>query len=388
MAPLPFSIKNARRIPDTNGIWNRFFADLWRRAAFRPRRSGANTLQWAALFLCCAAEAGAQRLPSSTPDVDSLHQKTCISAGCHQQPARASIPRHVPFLEGQCLSCHTDHASSVTLQLRPGGDALCLACHTNVERDTGAGGGMHATAGRGCTECHAPHESRVRGLLRGEEGLQQCAQCHEDFLTRSQEHPFRHRHFDPRTACGDCHYAHRGSDNHFLRANVAETCLTCHDLPIRSGDRPLENVAQALRTKPYRHAAMEQGGCPTCHTPHGSPQPSLLVGGYPASSYEGYRREDYALCWECHDPGLVENASGLGVTSFRNKETNLHRVHVVELKRGRACHLCHEPHASDVPHLLRSQVRFGQWLAPLTWTGSADGGQCASACHRDRPYTR
>ena len=323
-----------------------------------------------------------------SPDVDSLRGKTCISEGCHAPGPDRGIPQHVPYLEGHCLACHEDHASTEPQLLRPGGDEVCLKCHTFESKTTDTAQAGHGTDGRACLDCHAPHESRIRGLLRDEKTLLECADCHKDFLEKAGKLPYRHQHFELQTACGDCHYAHRNAGHKFLRDNVTGTCLTCHDLPIREGDRTLEDVARELRTLPVRHAAISQGGCPACHTPHGSTQPSLLLAGYPEGRYETYRRDDYALCWRCHNPNLVEGIDGRGVTDFRNGDKNLHRVHVVELKNGRACHLCHEAHASSQAHLMRQHVRFGQWDAPLVWTERPDGGGCATPCHRDRFYLR
>ena len=344
------------------------------------------------LGCCLLAMAGVGRAQApppgdAGPSMDSRHQKTCVSAGCHAPGPNRGVPRHVPFLEGRCLTCHEDHATSTPLRLRPGGDALCLSCHTAMERNAD-GALKHAAEGKSCLACHEPHQGRVRGLLRGEQQLLQCAACHADFLKRAQAQPHRHQYFDPRSDCVDCHYAHRRSEFHYLRDNVSETCLTCHNLPIQIQGRKLEDVARELKTLPHRHGAMEKGSCPVCHTPHGSPQPSLLVAGYPAGDYQPYKHDDYALCWKCHDSKLVESASGLEVTAFRDKATNLHRVHVVELKRGRGCLLCHEAHASAQPRLIRQSVRFGQWLAPIEWKATDNGGTCSTPCHRPREYTR
>jgi predicted CXXCH cytochrome family protein len=169
---------------------------------------------------------------------------------------------------------------------------------------------------------------------------------------------------------------------------VGESCLTCHDLPIKIGTRTLENIAERLRTAPVVHGAMREGSCPVCHTPHGSVQPSLLREGYPAGNYESFEADHYALCWHCHSQQLVMNVNGAGVTKFRNGELNLHRVHVVQLKRGRACHLCHEPHVSDPPHLIRTHVTFGSWNAPLIYKATPEGGSCQTPCHDTKTYVR
>jgi predicted CXXCH cytochrome family protein len=272
------------------------------------------------------------------------------------------------------------------LLLKPDGAQLCLACHSAIQ--TTAGGELlHPPDDNDCLNCHHPHQSRVRSLLRDDEDLLICSQCHKDFLEASQKFPYRHRAFDPRSHCGNCHYAHQRDEQFYLRENVSETCLTCHDLPIQVRGRQLVNIARRLRESQYVHQAIDRG-CPTCHTPHGSPQPSLLKEGYPAGQYEQYRSDNYALCWQCHNSALAESSPGAAHTNFRAGAENLHRLHVIEVGRGRACHLCHHAHASDQLHLMRQQVRFQQWLAPMEWKPLPDGGSCVTPCHRPSEYHR
>jgi predicted CXXCH cytochrome family protein len=346
---------------------------------------------------------------------DRQYQKTCITAGCHAPSADRTIPRHLPYLEGQCLACHVDHATTGPLVgplLASRSDAMCLACHTKFEttivlpgtaptsvslglepapaagQGAGAAHVTHPPGGKACLECHVPHESRLRNLTRTPDDLLACAQCHQDFLEASAKLPHRHSYLDFRSQCGQCHSAHTNPRNHFLLPNVSESCLTCHDLPIRAGDRTLENVAIRMRNARYIHGAMREGSCASCHTPHGSTQPSLLRAGYPEGNYESFQPERYALCWQCHDAALATSVGGAGVTRFRNGEANLHRVHVVQLKRGRACHLCHEAHASDRPYLMRSLVTFGRWSAPIVYESTPEGGSCQTPCHESKTYRR
>ena len=308
-------------------------------------------------------------------DTDRHYNKTCIDEGCHLVKARGSIVRHPPYLEGQCLSCHSDHLTTGSNLLKRPMDSMCLNCHTDLELDSKSRKLIHPPNGYTCTDCHSPHESRVRSLLRDDDQLLRCAQCHNDFLQNAKKRPYRHHYFDPIDECGYCHYAHIGGAHSYLRENITESCLTCHDLPIQADNRQLENVGEHLREAKIIHGGKQGLVCASCHTPHGSDQSSLLRPGYPSGAYETYSSIKYALCWECHTPALVESVQGKGITNFRNGEVNLHRVHVVELQRGRACHLCHEPHASDKPHLLRTRLRFGAWDTSFGYEPLADGGR-------------
>lgn len=326
--------------------------------------------------------------PSLEVSIDRHYNKSCIDAGCHPVGITGSILRHPPYLEGQCLSCHLDHVTTGSELLKRPMDSVCLSCHSSLELLPESHKLVHPPNGHSCTDCHNPHESRVQGLLRDSSQLVVCAECHADFLQNAQKRPYRHGYFDPVKQCGYCHYAHLRRAKKYLRENVSESCLICHDLSIQVGNRRLENVGERLRDAKVIHGG--KGGllCPSCHTPHGSDQSSLLKPGYPTGAYELYSSDKYDLCWQCHDPELVESVNGEGTTNFRNKEVNLHRVHVVELRRGRACHICHEPHASDRPHLLNERLRFGNWDTPFGYESLENGGFCQTPCHRDKEYER
>jgi len=338
-----------------------------------------------AVWGLAAGEAAGSDMPHAG-QLDSHFDQNCSTADCHPHAPAADAVPHPPYLENNCLACHEDHASSATALLKPDVEQVCLACHTQVHPEARPAAD-HPPGSGDCLRCHQPHQSPTRGLLRDAEVLGICADCHRPFLEEAATLPYRHRHFDLQGQCGNCHYAHREAEASYLRAEVTETCLTCHDLPIQSGGRTLENVARELREQPVVHAAIDEG-CPTCHTPHGSVQPALLHEGYPAGNYGAYEEENYRLCWRCHDAGLVEQADGRGATEFRDGAKNLHRVHVANLKRGRTCHLCHEAHAADRPHLLRRTMKFGAWEGPLEWRETEGGGSCQTPCHREAGYGR
>lgn len=319
--------------------------------------------------------------------VDARHDKTCTTGECHPMPAAApGTITHTPFLEEWCDRCHADHTSATPGLLAADEPQLCLACHKDTEIH--AGSLVHpANAGR-CTTCHDPHRSDVRHLLRNDEMRRGCIQCHGEDLARQREKPHHHRYFDPEKECGSCHFAHANSAGTYLRPNVGETCLTCHDMALQIDGRKLDNIGRQLQTAAVVHPPAGQGLCQACHTPHGSVQESLLKDSYPAGNYEQYDRANYALCWQCHDAATVEADTTRTATQFRNDATNLHNTHVVKFGKGRACHLCHTAHAADRPHLLRETIRFGSWAGPFDYQPQPDGGTCTTACHREKSYQR
>lgn len=357
----------------------------------RSRRITASLGVRAALVLTAMLALALLLVPpftSGAAPVDALHDKSCTTSDCH--PGRSDEPgliSHPSFLEQWCDRCHTDHTGEAEMLLLAEPAELCLQCHD--ESETRGHTVIHPPDSGDCTTCHDPHQSTFRHLLREESHLRQCSECHADDLAAAMEKPYHHRFFDPTAECGSCHYAHRsGADGAYLRANLGETCLTCHDMPITKDGRRLENVGLAIRTAPVVHAPLEEQACHTCHTPHGSMQSSLLRENYPAGNYDRYRRETYSLCWTCHDPQLVEATRTSQETRFRDGTRNLHNVHVLQFNRGRACHLCHTAHVSERPHLLRESVSFGEWDSDFLYESLPDGGSCSTACHRPMEYRR
>ncbi len=325
--------------------------------------------------------------PLKSAPIDTLHNRSCTDAECH--PSNLDDPSlisHPSFLEHWCDRCHLDHSSPEPMLLSKKPNELCLQCHTETE--TNEHGVLHPPDSGTCVACHSPHQSSVPHLLRTEEQLLQCGECHARDLQEASERPFRHRFFNPRTECGTCHYAHREGQGRFVRANLGETCLTCHDMNIRMENRTLENVGSVIRQASVVHPPLAERACHVCHTPHGSLQSSLLRENYPGGSYAAYDSANYQLCWSCHDSALVETSETEASTGFRDGTRNLHNVHVLQSRRGRACHLCHSAHASERPHLIRSTMTFGTWTTEFDFRVLSDGGTCTTACHRPTEYHR
>ncbi len=342
----------------------------------------------AVAVIACAAIAPVCAQPLQ-PDIDQHYQKTCLTAGCHESESTVGLMVHPPYLEGKCLACHLGHDSEELGLLKPVFEEGCVECHGAVQT-TGdeASHAAHPPLNASCSECHAPHTSPQRALLREAPALNDCAKCHSGTLRDDEAKPHRHAHFEAMNQCGECHSVHSGSGDAFIRGDITETCTSCHRLSIRSNGRDLENVAERLKDAPVVHGAIGQGGCAACHTPHGSISPKLLRTGYPEGPYIAYQRESYNVCWACHDPQLVEAEGSEAPTAFRDGEVNLHRTHVVEPEKGRACHLCHRTHGTEAMHLVRDEVSFNRWTGPLVWKPEVDGAVCTTACHRELAYER
>ncbi len=89
--------------------------------------------------------------------------ETALCYGCHDLIGGKRYV-HGPLAVGDCLACHDPHGGygSAHLRLEQGG--LCGKCH--AARDTVAAVACNAP-GKGCVDCHDPHQSDTRYLLKG-----------------------------------------------------------------------------------------------------------------------------------------------------------------------------------------------------------------------------
>jgi predicted CXXCH cytochrome family protein len=146
-------------------------------------------------------------------------------------------------------------------------------------------------------------------LVAGRDALAQSscvtAQCHATILTKSNVHP-------PSESCDSCHesvatpHPQKGSKTFKLTQEPPELCTSCHD---------------AFGKKSDVHPPVKDGMCTTCHDPHASNEPKLLV--QPMKD----------LCTSCHDD-----------------KANLPHMHG-PVSAG-DCMACHTPHESEIKPLL------------------------------------
>jgi len=137
-----------------------------------------------------------------------------------------------------------------------------------------------------------------------------CTDCHSALI----EHEVVHE-----VAADDCETCHVSNGNDHPRVSTSgfdlmdvmpDLCYYCHEEP----------------TKSMQHAPAEMGECVMCHSPHGSPNKSLLLNS-----------PQTALCAECHDMSMTEK-------QFKHEP----------VVKG-TCASCHDPHQSDNSYLLTQE---------------------------------
>ena len=167
--------------------------------------------------------------------------------------------------------------------------------------------------------------------------------------------------------CGMCHDSSVPADDSpgEITQDVAELCATCH-----------YDIDQEIHQSSVAHAPAMMD-CTACHNPHNSPAASLLV-----------EKEPKNLCLGCH--GEIQQTIS---------EAAVQHDAVID---DAACLNCHNPHASDIQHLLnqlpfdlcvschsndqpetdgRVRTNFSQLLEENPYHhGPVEGKDC-SACH-------
>lgn len=302
--------------------------------------------------------------------------------------------RHAPFLHApmkatnSCELCHKVKAASpkhpVLLPLdKKAVNATCLTCHESFMP------GLHkkfshlhgAIEKQGCLSCHDPHKGVDRALTRKMPRFDLCLDCHKDQHKASQLSHHRVKDFEK--GCLACHTTHgANNDKLLLSQDQTQFCMNCHS--------KAQGETQALVLTGARsiHAPVKKGECSKCHAPHGSNEKNLLVKKYLPAHIGKYKKEDSALCFECHKKDLVNNQYTQTATKFRNGAKNLHFLHIVGQKRAKSCGICHETHASGDDFLLRGQFEYKGITLPMRFMKTDSGGNCTTACHKQSGYSR
>ncbi len=303
------------------------------------------------------------------------------------------VSSHAPYSDGQCEMCHD-------LETPAGGDspgkvpddlnAVCAGCHFDLDETLKASKVVHEPINMGCTTCHNPHSSNHPHLLL-DQPPNLCLECHGDIqdVTNAK---IKHQPVTENGACLNCHTPHASDTERLLTVPLFDLCLSCHSQENWRSERdgrPLTNFGQRLAdANLHQHYPVADKDCGACHLVHGSDQASLLAAAYPAGFYSLYDPENYALCFNCHDPSGMAEPETATATNFRDGSRNLHYLHVNKSERGRTCRACHEVHAAENNHQIRKAVPYGprNWPLSLNYTETATGGSCAKTCHQTKTY--
>jgi predicted CXXCH cytochrome family protein len=268
-------------------------------------------------------------------DLQKAHQNqpfekaNCVS--CHD-PHESAAPKlmakftHPPFADKQCEVCHAPAKDGKVVLTQTDTKALCVTCHDDKAKLIDTAKVPHPGAAGDCTDCHSPHASRQPGLPKTN-AVDICLGCHSD-ITDQAKKPFHHQAAFGQ-GCATCHQPHGGDNEHLLRARTTNTlCLECHGpdsqpkkleaghlltifngsvklpgdyftknkvvvLPLKFGmGHPVAGHPVSDLLDPADPTKVKTPmNCLTCHQPHASAQPDLLVKD---------QANNMAFCSTCH----------------------------------------------------------------------------------------
>lgn len=317
--------------------------------------------------------------PHSGPEAHLLKSPARdLCLGCH--PAADVDKAHpVPAARSNCMSCHLPHGSSMkgllagTTVHRPFADKscpachlrgrgprarkaafaakTCYACHSGLEERLRSGA-VHTAVRNGlCTECHDPHLSNEKRLLKGKRS-DLCLRCHPRVQARTRAavaHP------PVQKGCDGCHDPHQSPNAYQLKSPVPALCLSCHD--------PKSTGGSLTR----KHLGVDLAGlaCGACHEPHGSPQKGLLLA---VSSHPPFAERSCQKCHQGETTQLVQkDVRALCVTCHPNVDRSAREAKYRHAALDKDCTVCHSPHAAQQERLVKLP----------------SGGACL-ACHPDK----
>jgi DmsE family decaheme c-type cytochrome len=263
------------------------------------RESSLRHTPW--IVVTCAVVAALSCLVGREPRADEPLRVSTACLECH--PGRDTLLIGTPHWSGTthdgaearvaCTDCHHGDrkhweedptANRMTNPAEVGAqaeDRICAGCHRNAHQQTMLAGNVHAQSDVSCSGCHQVHGNRRESLLKADQpGL--CLRCHariEGQFARPYHHPVR----EGIVRCSECHVNVDRTSPELSYNGAGGTCVSCH--------------AEFAGPFPYEHQAMldhstEEGGCLSCHEPHGSNLPRLLR--------QPYEPPHQQLCTQCH----------------------------------------------------------------------------------------
>jgi predicted CXXCH cytochrome family protein len=270
-----------------------------------------------------------QDQPFATADCLTCHDP-------HQSSAKKLMARftHVPFAGGQCDTCHAPAKNGKVALVAATPKEICLTCHSDKAEQIENAKVQHPGAAGDCTDCHDPHAGNSPGFPKPN-AVAVCLTCHTDQAEQGKKAHVHQPAYEQ--GCATCHEPHGNDNLHLLRAKTPnELCLECHSkdakpvklesehliaifdgkvklpedyfakvpvLPLRNGvghpvtDHPVSDLHDPNDLTKVTTVI----NCLTCHQPHASAQPDLLIND------QANNRE---FCRSCHKGEIPNKAIG------------------------------------------------------------------------------
>jgi len=307
----------------------------------------------------------------------------CFS--CHKRELITKKFTHGPAAEGECNSCHTPHSSDKPKLVTKAINELCFQCHSDMQESFAAAKNIHKPALESCVNCHNPHSNDANYML-AKNVPDQCYTCHANIQESASKSLVKHAALDNERKCLACHSPHEAQHIKQLKDEPMTICLNCHNNTLKQNGSKLTDMKELFEKNLDWHGPIRERDCSGCHKTHGSDNFRFLAKPYPPEFYTSFSQEKYDLCFNCHQPSIVQEERTTTLTGFRDGDRNLHYLHINKKVKGRTCRACHETHASNHPRHIRDAVPFGQWMLPVKFEKELTGGKCSPGCHAPKEY--
>ena len=196
---------------------------------------------------------------------------TCLS--CHSGGERLHWQASAHSLNKvACSDCHNPMArlSENGLLSRASVNQVCEGCHAQQRNEFRRRSHMPLPEGKmTCNDCHNPHGSATKPMLRGKSINEVCFTCHAE-----KRGPFLWEHAPVRENCANCHTPHGSNQDKLLVAPRPVLCQQCHSAP-NGHATSLYNQSQSLGGGGALSSRVLGRSCQNCHVQiHGSNHPS------------------------------------------------------------------------------------------------------------------
>jgi predicted CXXCH cytochrome family protein len=276
---------------------------------------------------------------ATSADLVKAHQgqpfATANCVQCHN-PHQSNQPKlmqkftHMPFQAGSCDTCHAPAKDGKVVLVQADSKAICVTCHAEQAEKIEKAKVPHPGAQGDCITCHNPHAGRSPGFLQPNP-VEVCLACHTEQAEQGKKAYLHQPAYG--LGCATCHEPHGGNNPNLLRLQGSALCLECHGpdsrpqklesehmltifngqvklpedyyeknrviiLPVKYGvghpvlGHPVENVMDPTDATKVKTKI----NCMTCHQPHSSTQPGLLVKD---------QANNMAFCDTCHKNRLA-----------------------------------------------------------------------------------
>ncbi|MBB6186029.1 DmsE family decaheme c-type cytochrome [Rhodanobacter sp. MP7CTX1] len=204
---------------------------------------------------------------SKTPAETQTH--VCLS--CHVGGARQHWLGSVHQERGVlCTDCHNPMArlSAEGVLANESINQVCATCHQDIRAQFNRRSHMPLPEGQiSCVDCHNPHGSITKPLLKTDSVNETCQTCHAE-----KRGPFLFEHAPVAENCLNCHTPHGSNQENLLVLPMPMLCQQCHT----NNNHPNDLLTrQNLRNGLAPDERVMGRSCLTCHSNiHGSNNPN------------------------------------------------------------------------------------------------------------------